>query len=170
MAASSGPRAAITVDAGLGRGLHYYTGLIFEITAPDGLQLCGGGRYDDLISSLGGKPTPAIGFAYGLERVALAAALPDVTNPPSVVVMAAASEYFSAALSTADLLRARGYAAVVDVRDRTIGANMRDATRRGALALVICDADAPEQVRWYTLADRHEQLLRLSDLPMGERA
>jgi histidyl-tRNA synthetase len=168
LAAQPGPRPTITVDAGLGRGLHYYTGLIFEINTADGIQLCGGGRYDDLLTSLGGKTaTPAIGFAYGLERVAAAAAPPEPPESPAVLVMAAAPEHFSAALAAADRLRARGYAAMVDLRDRTISANVRDAARRGAQAVAICDGAAPEQVRWYTLADRHEQLLRLSDLPAG---
>lgn len=160
----------LTVDAGLGRGLHYYTGLIFEITSADGLQLCGGGRYDDLISSLGGRTaTPAIGFAYGLERVAAAAAVPDLPPTPSVLVMAAEPQHFTAALSTAAQLRARGYVVVMDVRGRTLSANSRDATRRGALAVVVCDERAPEQVRWHTSADRSEQVLRLSDVPIGGR-
>ena len=65
--------AKIVLDFGLGRGLHYYTGAIFEIYDQDGLQLCGGGRYDDLVTALGGRqPVPAVGFAYGLERVVLA--------------------------------------------------------------------------------------------------
>jgi histidyl-tRNA synthetase len=65
--------AKIVLDFGLGRGLHYYTGAIFEIYDQDDLQLCGGGRYDDLVTALGGRqPVPASGFAYGLERVVLA--------------------------------------------------------------------------------------------------
>lgn len=160
------PAASITVDAGLGRGLHYYTGLIFEVNTPDGLQLCGGGRYDDLLTSLGGKtPTPAIGFAYGLERVAAAAVVDDLPATTAVLVMASAPEHFTAALSTAEQLRARGYVAVVDVRGRTVSANVRDAARRGVDAVVICDAAAPAEVRWYTLADRSEQQLRLGDVP-----
>jgi len=63
----------ITVDMGLGRGLHYYTGIIFEIhTEGKGAdsQLCGGGRYDELLRILGAnQDTPAVGFAYGVERV-----------------------------------------------------------------------------------------------------
>ncbi|HEY1016682.1 MAG TPA: ATP phosphoribosyltransferase regulatory subunit, partial [Herpetosiphonaceae bacterium] len=51
----------VRLDFGMGRGLHYYTGLIFEIDGTDGLQLCGGGRYDDLVAALGGRPTPAVG-------------------------------------------------------------------------------------------------------------
>src|SRR3954454_425517 len=73
VAAHRVPDAQIVLDFGLGRGLHYYTGAIFEIYDQDGLQLCGGGRYDDLVTALGGRqPVPAVGFAYGLERVVLA--------------------------------------------------------------------------------------------------
>ena len=66
----------VSIDFALSRGLQYYTGLLFEIyhDAPIGeRQLCGGGRYDDLAASLGAsRDMPAIGFAYGLERVLLA--------------------------------------------------------------------------------------------------
>ncbi len=48
----------LRVDLGLSRGLHYYTGMIFEIDARDGLQLCGGGRYDELVSALRGDSAP----------------------------------------------------------------------------------------------------------------
>ena len=67
------PAERMTVDMGMGRGLHYYTGIVFEIHAEDGRadsQLCGGGRYDDLLRVLGAnQDVPAIGFAYGVERV-----------------------------------------------------------------------------------------------------
>ena len=59
-------------DRKLVRGLDYYTRTTFEITSTClGSQdaLCGGGRYDNLIYQLGGKPTPAIGFASGIERL-----------------------------------------------------------------------------------------------------
>ena len=66
---------SIELDFGLNRGLHYYTGLIFELHCPtsagEAIQICGGGRYDNLISILGGgEATPALGFAYGIERIA----------------------------------------------------------------------------------------------------
>lgn len=64
------PAERVQVDMGLARGLNYYTGIVFEIHAVDGGQLCGGGRYDDLIRVLGAaQDTPAIGFAYGVERI-----------------------------------------------------------------------------------------------------
>ena len=67
----------VRVEMGLARGLNYYTGVVFEIHANgDDLierannQLCGGGRYDDLLRVLGAtRDTPAVGFAYGLERI-----------------------------------------------------------------------------------------------------
>ena len=67
---------AFTVDHRLVRGLDYYTKTIFEIRSSSvGSQdaLCAGGRYDSLVEELGGSPTPAVGFALGSERVAMAA-------------------------------------------------------------------------------------------------
>lgn len=64
------------VDLSLARGLDYYTGLVFEIDSPSlgkQKQICGGGRYDRLIHEFGGDETPATGFAFGLDRLVLAA-------------------------------------------------------------------------------------------------
>jgi histidyl-tRNA synthetase len=159
------PAERVVVDAGFGRGLHYYTGLLFEIDAADGLQLCGGGRYDDLIGSLGGRASvPAVGFAYGLERVAAAAVVEDMPAHASLLVMAEQPHWASAALQVAEQLRARGYIATFDVRGRSLQANLRDAAKRGAKAVVICDERAPNEVRWYDLTDRGEQTLSLSEI------
>lgn len=61
-----------TVDFGAARGLDYYTGMVFDVKV-DGLgaqdQIAGGGRYDNLISSFGGPDTPAVGFAFGFDRL-----------------------------------------------------------------------------------------------------
>ena len=59
----------IRLDFGFARGLTYYTGMIFEITNPSSEALCGGGRYDSLVKSLGGNNIPASGFAYTLDQV-----------------------------------------------------------------------------------------------------
>lgn len=67
--------ARIRLRPRMGRGIHYYTGFVFEIhdgTGSAESQLCGGGRYDDLVESVGGTdPVPAVGFSLGLERVQL---------------------------------------------------------------------------------------------------
>lgn len=63
------------IDFSIARGLDYYTGLVFEIDV-DSLkgakQICGGGRYDNLIAEYGGEDTPATGFAFGLDRLIIA--------------------------------------------------------------------------------------------------
>ncbi len=72
-------RARVELDLGLARGLSYYTGVIFDfVHAVDGQQIVlgGGGRYDALVRALGGESTPALGFAYTLERVVEAASTP----------------------------------------------------------------------------------------------
>ena len=60
----------LVLDMGMVRGIAYYTGVIFEITAGDGRSLGGGGRYDGLVRALGGDDdVPALGFAYSMDRV-----------------------------------------------------------------------------------------------------
>ena len=81
------------VDATMVRGLDYYTRTVFELHC-DRLgaqsQVGGGGRYDGLIEQLGGPPTPAIGWALGVERLALA--LDEPERQPEVDVFIAADE------------------------------------------------------------------------------
>ena len=59
----------LVLDMGMVRGIAYYTGAIFEITAADGRSLGGGGRYDGLVRALGGDDVPALGFAYSMDQV-----------------------------------------------------------------------------------------------------
>lgn len=159
----------LLLDFGLGRGLHYYTGAIFEIYDAEGLQLCGGGRYDDLVSTLGGRqPTPAVGFAYGLERVVAAAAAPPPApaGPPEALVVAADDTCYPYALRVAQILRERGYVAATDVRGRSVANNSRDAARRGLIAVVV----GPEQqvrgeLLWRDPASRAERVLALEQIP-----
>ncbi len=100
----------IVLDFGLGRGLHYYTGMIFEIYDRNEMQVCGGGRYDDLVTALGGRqPTPAVGFAYGLERVVAGAEQPLGADqaPTEILVVAADDASYPYALQVAQALRGR---------------------------------------------------------------
>ena len=72
VAAHGLPQGAVLYDAGFGRPLDYYTGLVFEIGTRDGAQpLAGGGRYDRLLTMLGAKaPIPGVGFSVWLDRIA----------------------------------------------------------------------------------------------------
>lgn len=167
LAAHGVPHERLVIDGALGRGLHYYTGLIFEIYDRDGNQLCGGGRYDDLVSTLGGRqPTPAVGFAYGLERVLAAAALPELTPPATVLVAAVSDDDYPYALVVAERIRTSGKAVVLDVRGRSVKDNLRDATRRGFAAAVIVGAAEREgeYVVWRDLAARTERRIALAAL------
>ena len=129
----------IQLDFGMNRGLHYYTGLIFELhgvtSAGEPIQLCGGGRYDNLISILGGsEQTPALGFAYGIERIA--SLMDDETgtksNQPAVCVIPVADADFAAGFAVANDLRTRDIIVELSIDGRSLRRSLRHADRRGA--------------------------------------
>lgn len=160
----------ITLDFGLSRGLNYYTGLIFEIYDADEMQLCGGGRYDDLVVALGGQhDTPAIGFSYGLERVAAAcrASLAPPKLQPEVLVIPVTEQEYPYAIDIAQRLRARNYIATVDVRGRSVANNLRDAARRTIdyVAIVGSDEQSRREVVWRDLQRREEERFSIDALP-----
>lgn len=73
------------IDNGIVRGLDYYTKTVFEIISGP-FTICGGGRYDGLIEEFGGDPTPAIGFALGIERLLIRLAENGVEIPKSDIL------------------------------------------------------------------------------------
>jgi histidyl-tRNA synthetase len=135
--------AQVEVDLSLARGLRYYTGLVFEIyvDSEEGpLQVCGGGRYDDLVRALGGRESvPACGFSFGLERVDLA--LPDSrprTRRARVLVVAVTPHDHAEAVAVARELRSLpGVSVEQDVRLRGVKAALRHADRITAEVVVI---------------------------------
>lgn len=130
-------RNNVTIDLGMGRGLHYYTGMLFEIYADGrgGQQLCGGGRYDDLAGLLGARqPTAACGFSCGLERILAAAGAGALPAPPAILVLQGDDPH--AATRLAADLRAAGWVAALDLRARNLHATRRAAERQGYVALV----------------------------------
>jgi histidyl-tRNA synthetase len=134
--------AQIEIDLSLARGLRYYTGLVFEIyvDSDEGpLQVCGGGRYDDLARALGGRESvPACGFSYGLERVDLALVSHAVERMPRVLVVGVGAQDQAAALGIAREVRAvDGVAVEQDVRVRGVKAALRYADRAGLDCVVI---------------------------------
>ena len=163
----------IELDFGLNRGLHYYTGLIFELHCPTAagelIQLCGGGRYDNLVSILGGsETTPALGFAYGIERIA--SVLEADSGEPSAVgdvcVIPVAEGDFAAAFTIAEELRARHIATEVSIDGRNLGRSLKRADRRGA-ALVIIVGEAEREAQTAILRDmrgRQERRVPLTQL------
>lgn len=129
--------AAITVDLGMGRGLRYYTGMLFEIYAEGGagLQIAGGGRYDDLAAQLGARAdVPSAGFSIGLERL-LASGAPGEPRPELPAVLILPGDDPSAAFQLAGEFRAAGWVATVEPRSRSASASHRWAARNGYTAV-----------------------------------
>jgi histidyl-tRNA synthetase len=130
------------------RGLDYYTKTVFEIQPPgEAAQsaLGGGGRYDDLIQELGGKPTPAIGFAAGMERVVLnlkkqKIAVPDLTAPP-VFIAYLGGEAKLEAMKLASTIRDNGIAAIMATGDRSLKGQLRLANSLGSNYVAIIGED-----------------------------
>ena len=163
---------ALRLDFGMHRGLHYYTGIVFELhgksASGEPIQLCGGGRYDNLISILGGsEATPALGFAYGLER--LASALPETAHRdrrPLVVALPLAEADYAFALGIADELRGHGIVVEVSVDQRSLRRSLKHADRRGA-ALVIIIGENERRQQAAILRDmlnHQERLVERADL------
>jgi len=126
------------------RGLDYYTRTVFEIQPEsEGAQstLGGGGRYDDLISELGGRPTPAIGFATGMERIILNLKKQGVTVPalprPRVFVAYVGDEARDEAVKLAARLRRVGISVIGAVGDKSLKAQLRQANNLAASYAVI---------------------------------
>lgn len=128
-----------TVNPGIVRGLDYYTKTVFEfVSTAIGAQgtVCGGGRYDGLIEELGGNPTPAIGFAAGIERLLLlmentGAAFPEERKPDLYLAgMDGATR--AKAFSLACGLRQGGAAVETDLMDRSVKAQFKYADKIGA--------------------------------------
>ncbi len=137
-----------SLDPRLVRGLDYYTKTAFEIKYPPlGAQsaVAGGGRYDGLIEEMGGNPTPAVGFATGLERVLLAlekqGLLPDKNRSVDVYVVALGEQAQTEAFKLVMDLRDAGYSAAVDYAGRSMKAQMKQANKYNAKYAAIMGED-----------------------------
>jgi histidyl-tRNA synthetase len=166
------------------RGLDYYGHTAFEITSDQlGAQatICGGGRYDGLVQQLGGPPTPAIGWAMGMERLMLViekaastetngiAARLTSKKPPDLYLVNRGDQAEAVALRLARQLRAAGLSVELDGSGSPFGKQFKRADRSGATwALVIGDDEAEAgQLRFKPLLVKgEEQRVALDDLPL----
>ena len=131
------------------RGLDYYTRTAFELTSTDlGSQdaLGGGGRYDLLIEEIGGKPTPAVGFASGMERLMIACEALNLPlgepQNPAVYIITRGDEARKWAVKASDALRNAGVSVTMDYSARSIKAQMKDANRNNVtFALIVGDSE-----------------------------
>ena len=156
------------------RGLDYYTRTVFEIQPEaEGAQstIGGGGRYDDLISELGGKPTPAIGFAAGMERIIINLKKQGVTIPalpkPRVLVAYVGTEARGEALRLTASLRRLGISVIGVAGDRSLKAQLRQANSFGVGWTVII---GDEELKAGTVVLRKMTTSEQETVPVAELA
>jgi histidyl-tRNA synthetase len=164
---------ATRINPRLVRGLDYYSRTTFEIQSERlGAQstVCGGGRYDGLVEELGGPSVPAVGWALGLERLAII--LDDVRGAskeaaPVAFVVAAGPEGERAVLGVARELRRAGVRCDVSFTSAGLGKQLKAADRRGArFAVVIGEAELARNAAAVKDLGQGEQLeVSLADLP-----
>ena len=126
------------------RGLDYYTRTTFEITSNDlGAQnaICGGGRYDGLVEKLGGKPTPGIGFAAGIERLLLASSSDNKLRNIQIYIVGIGNDVRPTMINLAEELRSNDIRTSFDYLRRSIKAQMREANKLGAQYAIIIGED-----------------------------
>lgn len=148
---------AYNINSRLVRGLDYYSHTAFEIQSDDlGAQatVCGGGRYDGLVSQLGGPETPAIGWGLGLERlvILLEKLEPKKQGNLDFYVVSRGDRPAAQALKLAQLLRQQGFSAELDLSGSAFGKQFKRADRSGAVAcLILGDEEAQNetvQLKW----------------------
>lgn len=166
-------------DPMLVRGLDYYSDVIFEMTTSDlGAQdaILGGGRYDGLVQRLGGPATPAVGFAAGMERLALLVSQEAQAKVgPDLFVAPLSEDLAGAALHLAQALRSgHGLRVEVDVAARGAKHSLRRADRQGAKAVLVLGADeqASKTAEVKRLRDgaRHKTTLEAADVAAALKA
>jgi len=142
-----------TIDSNIVRGLDYYTRTVFEfVTDVLGSQgtVCGGGRYDNLVNSIGGKPTPCVGFGMGLERLLMLMEASKVEIPTKNIdyfVMSQKQEYVKECLKIVNALRNKGISADTDLTGRSLKAQFKYADKiKAKFAIVIGDEEVSSGV------------------------
>ncbi|MDQ7038698.1 MAG: histidine--tRNA ligase [Aquificota bacterium] len=139
------------------RGLDYYTRTVFEVVSPDlGSAVIAGGRYDHLVEEFGGPPTPALGFAVGVERLSLLVGTPGEDDPVYFIIPL--GDVIPYAIEVADTLRKKGKVAELSYRGGSLRKQLDFANRMGYRYAVIIGED---EVR--------EGVVSLKDMETGEQ-
>jgi histidyl-tRNA synthetase len=155
----------VEFDASVVRGLAYYTGSVFEAHDREGKfrAICGGGRYDKLLSTLGGKDLPATGFGFGdmviMELLEEKKLLPELISSTEDVVIPLSPDLRNAAVMVAAALRDTGRTVDLVLEDKKMKWAFKHAERIGANRLVMV---MPEE--WKS------EKVRIKDLHTGEES
>jgi histidyl-tRNA synthetase len=159
------------VEPAFARGLEYYTGMIFEIYIPQlDIALGGGGRYDRLIELFGGEPTPAVGCAHGIDRVALALQTQKATLAGKagkrVLVLAVNDSLEVEALKIAQMLRSSSVIVEFEIMGRKMAKVLEDADRRKAdFVIIVGERELKDgAVVLRNLAKREQTIVQIKEL------
>jgi len=140
------------VDPSIVRGLDYYTGTVFEFTVDSiGAQstVCGGGRYDGLLSSIGGPELPAVGFGMGITRLIQAMKdenlLPELDSGCDIYIAPLGENASNKAFVLAQKLREKGIYAETDICKRSLKAQMKYADKANAKFVLVVGDDEIEK-------------------------
>jgi histidyl-tRNA synthetase len=161
------------IDSKLVRGLDYYSHTVFEFQSDYlGSQdsFGGGGRYDGLVEQLGGKPTPAVGFALGVERLLIILEelkiFDDMQNEVDCYIVIRGDEHIVYSLRVASILRNMGLKVLNELNRRSMKAQMREANRSNAhYAIIIGEDEVNEnKVVIKNLHDGNQEEIPLIDL------
>lgn len=140
------------VDTNLVRGLDYYCHTVFEVISDDpsfgnAATLGGGGRYNKMVEELGGPETPGVGFAFGLERLALALENNDEEDGLDVYIMPLGEKAKDLSMQIITMLRANGFSCDMDYASRSMKAMFKTVDRTNAhFAMIIGDEEVEKEV------------------------
>lgn len=161
------------VNHKLVRGLDYYTRTVFEIQPEiEGGQstIGGGGRYDNLITELDGKPTPAVGFAAGIERIILNLKREGITipqiNKPSVFIASLGDTAGETAIKLSSDLRQAGIGVIQATGTKSLKSQMRQANNLNMKFAVIIGDDevASKTAVLRNMANAEQEIIPAEDL------
>ena len=130
-------------DISIVRGLSYYTGSVFEVNSPEKKHraICGGGRYDSLLSAFGGETVPAVGFGFGdvvvLDVLKELGRFPELDRKLDYTIIPFASEQVEIALKIATELRMRGSVVDCNFSMKKMKKSMRQADESGASKAIL---------------------------------
>ena len=140
---TAGCSGYLKFDISIVRGLSYYTGAVFEVNSPEKKHraICGGGRYDSLLSAFGGETVPAVGFGFGdvvvLDVLKELGRFPELPRKLDYTIIPFASEQVGIALKIAAELRMRGSVVDCNFSMRKMKKTMRQANESGAAKAIL---------------------------------
>ena len=140
---TAGCSGYLKFDISIVRGLSYYTGVVFEVNSPEKKHraICGGGRYDSLLSAFGGETVPAVGFGFGdvvvLDVLKELGRFPELPRKLDYTIIPFASEQVGIALKIATDLRMRGSVVDCNFSMKKMKKTMRQANESGAAKAIL---------------------------------